>query len=259
MLYSYAQPISRLLRTDFASGEHRILHESRDVLALPAVSADGGSIVYFHDNVYTVPSAGGDPVQLTFREPGEATLPAWSRSENQIYYYNQRTLHRLDPETGASDLVIDDFHWSSKNWLAVHGNKVAYSIRSTPPGNEQAMLLDLSTGQELQLDEPILPTDFSRNGRSLLGRRAWDGAIMTCEAPDFDCEPLLHDGEMIWGGIPRWSGDETRVFFRRGRRDKPGYAYIWVVPRDGGEPVRLGEIGPYDVRGRSEIWLVDRR
>lgn len=277
LAYSFVRPISRLIRSNFSTGVHRVLHESRDGMALPVVSADGTSVVYFYDNVYVVPSAGGDPVQLTFQNPGEATLPVWSRSESMIFYYNKRTLHRLDPATGESQLIVDDFHWSSRNWLAVHDDVLAYHIRGKPVGGEAAVVLNLGTGEELLLDEALMPTDFSRDGQTLLGVRRGDSAIMTCKAPTFSCEAITHVGEAVDGAIPRWSADESRVFFRRARDKDTGFADIWVVAREGGEPERLGEIGPYqsdnmyfgvaeddsiiwnqyDSNGRSEIWVVD--
>lgn len=279
LAYSYSRPLWRLVRTDPATGNHAVIYESRTNIVLPAVSADGQSIVYFFDNVYTLPVTGGAPTQLTFAEPGQATLPVWSRSENAIFYYNERSLHRLDPETGATHLVLEDFHWSSQNWLAVHGDRVAYSIRSNPPGRERAIILDLQTGEELELTEQILPTDFSRDGLHLLGRRASDGALLVCTAPVFDCSAVSHDGEPVAGAIPRWSADESRIYYRRAHPDNPGFADIWAVARDGGEPEKLTEIGPYepqnvffgvasddtiiwnqyDRRGRSEIWIVDQQ
>lgn len=279
LAYSYSRPLWRLVRTDFATGNHAVIFESRTNIVLPAVSADGQSIVYFFDNVYTLPVTGGIPTQLTFAEPGKATLPVWSRSENAIFYYNERSLHRLDPETGATHLVLEDFHWSSQNWLAVHGDRFAYSIRSNPPGQERAIILDLQSGEELELTEQILPTDFSRDGLHLLGRRASDGALLVCTAPVFDCSAVSHNGEPVTGAIPRWSADESRIYYRRAHPDNPGYADIWAVARDGGEPEKLTEIGPYepqnvffgvasddtiiwnqyDSRGRSEIWIVDQQ
>lgn len=279
LAYSYSRPVWRLVRTDPATGEHRVLFESRTNIILPAISPDAQSIVYFFDNVYTLPVGGGTPTQLTFSDPGKATLPVWSRSENTIFYYHERALHRLDPETGASEQVADDFHWSSKNWPAVHGDLLAYSLRSTPPGRERSVILDLATGDKRELRDQVLPTDFSRDGRYLLGRRVGDHALLVCSAPAFDCAAVTHGGEPVAGAVPRWSADETRIFFRRARPDSAGLADIWVVPREGGEPVAVAEIGPYepqnhffavagddsivwnqyDSRGRSEIWVADQR
>ena len=243
---------------------------------MPAASSDGETIVFFYNNVYTQEVAGGEPVQLTFGQPGEATLPAWSRSDDLIFYYRNRNLHRLDPATSSDERVVEDFHWSVQHWLAVHGDKLAYRQR-TPPESARSVILDISSGEELVLEEPLLPTDWSRDGTVLLGTRHGDLTLMTCAAPDFVCTPLLDAGEPIGGAMPRWSIDESHVYFRRLRADKPGFADIWAVPVGGGEPKQLIEIGPfesqnmffavasgdrivwneYDQRGRSELWMTD--
>ncbi|MDJ0941709.1 MAG: winged helix-turn-helix domain-containing protein [Woeseiaceae bacterium] len=275
LLYSYSRPLWRLLLTDPATGATDVLHESRTNIVLPAISRDGETIVFFFDNVYTQSVAGGEPRQLTFGKPGEATLPVWSRSDDVIYYYRNRNLHRLDPETNTDELVVENFHWSSQHWLAVHGDKIAYRQR-TPVESARSVILDVASGEEIVLNEPLLPTDWSRDGKTLLGTRLGDIALMTCVAPEFTCEPLLNAGKTIRGSMPRWSGDESRVFFRREQLE-PGYADIFAVPVQGGEREQLAEIGPYefdnvffavtnddrivwnqyDPRGRSELWMTD--
>ena len=275
MLYSYARPLWRVMRTDTQTGQSRVVHETREPVVLPVVSADGDSVVYFGEHIWTLPLEGGEAVQRTFGETGQATLPTWSASEDFVYYYLDRSLHRLDPATGISERVLEDFHWSSRNWLAVHDTRLAYLKRSLLPGRGKTMIHDLESGEKLELDERVLPTEWSRDGRTLLARRAPGSALVLCEAPAFECSPILHAGDTVEGAIPRWSADETRVFFRRARQDKPGYADIWVVPREGGEPARVVEVGPYrpadmffgvaaddsiiwnqyDRRGISEIWM----
>jgi WD40-like Beta Propeller Repeat len=273
LVYSYAQPLWRLIRTDPDSGEERIIHESRTGIALPHVSRNGDMLVFFFDQLFWMPLAGGEPEQLSFGPTGEATLPVWSRSEDSIFYYKDRALHRFDRETGVSEPVLEDFHWSSRNWLAVHGDRLAYRLRSAA----QSVILELQTGEEIVLDAAVLPTDWSRDGSVLLGRREGDHALLTCVAPDFSCAPVRHDGEPVDGAIPRWSSDESRIFFRRAHPSRSGYAQIWVVSTSGGEPRPLVSVGPYqpenmffgvaaddsiiwneyESSGRSEIWMAE--
>ncbi|MDJ0748493.1 MAG: winged helix-turn-helix domain-containing protein [Woeseiaceae bacterium] len=275
LVYSYAQPLFRLVRTDPSTGEHRTIHESRAAFALPAVSRDGKTIVMFGESVSTVPVDGGQPTQLTFGPAGQATLPAWSRSDDTIYYYRGRSLHRLDPETGEDVQILEDFHWSKQNWLAVHDNKLAYRIRSRWPGRARSVSHDLDSGEVLKFDDDILATDWSRNGKTLLGRRFGDYGLLLCDAETLACTPILNGEEEIGGAMPRWSHDEERVFFRRALQDKPGHAEIWIVSRDGGQEERLFELGPYaplsfffsvahddtiiwpqiGSRGNPEIWM----
>ena len=245
LVYVYAQPIWRLVRTDPATGAHRIIHETRKPVVLPVISGDGKTLSYFGENVFTLPVDGGQPVQRTFGEPGQATLPAWSRSASEIFYYRGRELHRIDTDTGIDELALSDFHWSRQNWLAVHENRLAYRIRSRWPGRARSVIHDLDTGVIQKLDDDILPTDWSRDGKTLLGRRLGDYPLLTCAAETLACEPIMNGELAILGAMPRWSSDESRVFFRRARADKPGFAEIWAVSPEGGSPERLFELGPY--------------
>lgn len=274
LVYAHSRPGWRLVATDPVSGDHRTIHQSREPLALPVVSPDGETVVYFaEDGIYTVPIAGGGEEQRTFGPPAEATLPTWDRGGTAIYYYKGRKLHRLDPATGLGERVLRDFHWSRQNWLAVHGDRLAYNLR----GSRRTVVRDLETGQEASLDMHVLTTDWSRDGQRLLGRGAAGSEIMICSAPALRCAPIMDDGVAVTGAMPRWSADESRVFYRRARPDQPGYADIWSVPVAGGEPRVEAEIGPYDPRamnfgissageivwnefdpnGLSEIWLSD--
>jgi len=274
LAYVHARPVWRLVATDPATGQDRVIYESRNAIALPLVSADGRSVVYFgEDGVFTVPVAGGKAEQHTFGPPGEATLPFWSRSDQSIYYYKGRSLHRLDPDTRLSERVLDDFYWTRRNWPAVHGNLLAYHLR----GSKRSVVHDLASGDERSLGRHALPTDWSRDGRRLLARGG-GSELFVCGAPELRCEPILgEDGAPVLGAMPRWSADESRVFFRRANNDKPGYAGIWSVLAEGGEARLEAEIGPYDARsmffgiaegdvivwpefdpaGISDIWMAD--
>ena len=274
LAYAHARPISRLIATDPSTKRDRTVHESRNHIALPLVSPDGRSVVYFsEDGVYTVSVAGGRPEQRTFIQPGKATLPFWSRSDQSIYYYNGRALHRLDPDTGLSDSVLENFHWTTQNWAAVYEDQLAYFLRESG----KTVLRDLASGDERSLDEQFRPTDWSRDGKRLLGRGS-GSRVTICIAMYLQCAPLLDSNDSpVIGGMPRWSDDESRVFFRRALQDKPGYAGIWSVPATGGDTRLEAEVGPYDGTGMffgiaegnliiwnefqpdgiSEIWMAD--
>ncbi|MEJ2522913.1 MAG: hypothetical protein P8080_08550, partial [Gammaproteobacteria bacterium] len=275
LAYAYARALWRLVATDPAGGEDRTIFQSRSPFALPMVSPDGTTVAYFgEDGVFTVPVAGGKAEQRTFGPTAEATLPTWSRSDGSLWYYKGRTLHRLDPKTGLSEEVLDDFHWSKQNWLAVHGDRLAYNVK----GARRTEIRDLASGAKRSLQEHILPADWSRDGGRLLGRGTGGTGIMVCAGPELRCQPIRDDsGAPVQGAIPRWSMDESRVFFRDASRSKPGYAEIWSVPAQGGEPRLEAEIGPFepsgmlfgvaegdvivwnefDVGGISEIWMTE--
>lgn len=279
VVYAHARPVWQLVATDPRSGNERVIHESRRAIALPLISPDGADVLFFGEHVYSVPFRGGAPRQLTSGEPGTATLPTWDREGGGVvYYYRERQLHRLDVDTGASEMVLDNFHWSSKNWLTAHGDRMAWVQRGFELGRGRTMVHLLPSGVTRELDEALWPTEWSRDGARLLGRRMKDSAVVICEAPQFRCEPVLDDaGAIVTGARPRWSADERRVFFRHAQPDRPGYAWILAVSTDGGAPQRMAEIGPYEPenvffsvgsddvivwnrhldRGTSEIWMAE--
>lgn len=244
--YSHARPVWRIIRTDPLTGTHETLHETRDALALPVMSADGRTLSYFGENLYTLPVDGGAPKPWFGDIDSAATLPSWSRDAPVVWFYRDRGLYRLDIQTGSSELVLEDFHWTKTNWLAAHGDRLAYRVRSRLPGRGKSVLHDLSTGEILTFETNLLPADFSRDGRHLLARRIPGSDIVICATTDLSCSPILHEGKPVDGAVPRWSHDEQRVFFRRARQDKPGHAWIWVTERDGSSVRQLVEVGPYD-------------
>ena len=274
LAYAHSRPAWRLVATDPATGVDRVIHESRSAIALPIVSPDGRLITYFGEKgVFTIPVAGGQAEQRTFSAPAEATLPTWDRRDQSIVYYKGRTLQRLDRETGLSERVRANFHWSRQNWLAVYGDRLAYNLR----GSRRTVVLDIGSGAERSLRRHVLPTDWSRDGLRLLARSPAGSEIVICTAPEFSCQPVLDGDAPAAGALPRWSTDESRVFYRQARQDRPGYAEILSVPVTGGESRVEAEIGPYDPRGMnfgiaagdlivwnefgatgfSEIWVTD--
>lgn len=250
LAYSFSRPLWQLVATDPETGAEEILLERRQPIIQPVVSRTGEAVAFFGDQVYSVSLEDRSLRQWTFGDALKA-LPAWSRGEQAIYYYRERELHHLDPETGASERVLEDFHWSSYNWLAVHDDRLAFRERVSLAGDRQTVILDRASDERRVLEADVLPLDWSRDGRTLLGVRA-DGLILAlCEAPRFDCRSIVHRGEPVSGARPRWSIDERAIFFRRAQPDRPGYAWIWRVARDGSELQRVVEVGPYDPDGMS--------
>lgn len=246
LAYTHARPIWRLVSTDPETGEDDVLLETRSAVALPVIAPSGREVAFFGEQMFTLPATGGRPHPRTDGAPFAATLPSWSRSEPALWYYRDRALHRLDTQTGNSELVLEDFHWSARNWLAVHGDLLAYRIRSRWPGQARSVTHDLASGEIRTLGTDILPADFSRDGRHLLARKIPGADIVICDTVDLACEPVVHEGRNVDGAVPRWSHDEQRIFFRRARHDKPGYAYLWAVGRDGSDLRQLVEVGPYE-------------
>ena len=90
-----------------------------------------------------------------------------------------------------------------------------------------------------------------------------------------ECEILSNDGEPVLGAQPKWSSDESLVYFRRSTADVDRKE-VWVVNRDGSNARKLVEYGPLQTldpafvllpdgnvlwkkyeRGDDEIWMAE--
>ena len=129
-LYAHSRPTWRLMRTDLRTSVSTPIYESRTPIVRPAVSFDGRTVAFFSQipsgiHVFTIDVDGKNLRQRTFDEGGTNTLPAWSH-DGSLYYYRDRSLHKLPPTGDSSTLVLEDFHWSSRNFLAIHVDKIAF-------------------------------------------------------------------------------------------------------------------------------------
>jgi hypothetical protein len=248
VLYTHSRSIWRLMRTDLRTSVSTPIYESRTPIALPVVSYDGRTVAFFTEapsglHVFTIDADGGNLRQRTFEDGGLNTLPAWSH-DGSLYYYRDRSLHKLLPTGEPSIAVLPDFHWSSRNFLTVHSDKIAYH-ESLGPENRRGVIEDLAGDGETVLPSPVvLPMQWSKDGGTLLGFRD-DATIVLCTADGKTCDTLANGQGPIRGGRPRFSLDETRVFFRRGA-NRPLYSVLWAADRDGENVTRLFEFGPFE-------------
>lgn len=245
-LYAHSRQIWRLMRTELRTFASTPIHESRAPIALPAVSYDGRTVAYFSQipsgiHVFTIDADGKNLRQRTFDEGGMNTLPAWS-TDGSLHYYRDRSLHKLPPTGDSSTLVLEDFHWSSRNFLAIHGDKIAFHDFLNR-ADRHAVIADLVTGRETRVPGlEVNPMQWSRNGDEWLGFRS-DGAVVICTPSGASCEALSNSQGPIRGNRPRWSLDETRVFFVR-EGNSPVHRALWMGDRDG--ETRLFEFGPLE-------------
>lgn len=246
VLYAHSRPTWRLMRTDSRTFVSTPIYESRTPILLPAVSYDGRAVAFFSQipsgiHVFTIDVDGKNLRQRTFDEGGVNTLPAWSH-DGSLYYYQDRALHKLLPAGDSSTLVLEDFHWSSRNYLAVGGDKIAFHHWPSRT-DRRAVIKDLATGLETPVPGPAVnPTQWSRDRDEWLGFRS-DGTIVVCAASGASCETLSNGQAPIRGNRPRWSLDETRVFFTRAA-GSPVYRALWAGDRNG--ETRLFEFGPLE-------------
>jgi Tol biopolymer transport system component len=280
--YSNRRSLWKLMRTDTATGAHAEIHESRNPIILPRLSPDSAEIVFFTQvrtglHLFAIGVDGEDLRQLTFDDGGVNTLPVWSDSGDWIYYHRSTSLHRIPAAGGPSVEVLPDFHWSSRNWLAVHGNRIAYHEFGIEPGVRRTIVRDLETGTETAFTAPGLSgIDWSGDGSMLLGHLP-DLRLAICPIATRECDVVTGPDGPIRGERPQWSSDESRVFLLRRSPGRAFYRTLWVVDRDGQNLTNLFEFGPIDVedylaeidgddalvwnqrdRGSDEIWVARR-
>ncbi len=278
LAYTEMRPSWKITGIDLESGERHTIYETRYISALPLASPDGAEIVFFSllpsgAQVFTVGVDGQDARQWTFDENGTNTLPFWSGDGESIFYYRDRALHRLHRDEGRDELVLPDFHWSSKNWGAVHGDRLYHNQFDPARNFRQAVIRDLVTGEEQVLPVAIVAAEWSASGDELVGFTPEEG-LYICDAGALACERIMNSGEQVQGRRPKWSRDGQRVFYVR-FNDKGECCTLWSVGRDGSDVTELVELPGFEMRNSyfgvaddgtifynhpdtstAEIWLV---
>lgn len=248
VVYAHSRSTWRLMRTDLRTLASTPIFESREPIVLPVVSYDGRTVAFFTEiasgvHVFTIDVDGANLRQRTFDEGGMNTLPAWAH-DGSLYYYRQRSLYRLPGVESPGVKVLPDFHWSSRNFLSVHIDKIAYHEFDGGQGR-RGVIKELVGGRETELPAPVVRAmQWSRDGDSLLGFRD-DGALVVCGASGEDCKTVANGDMPVRGNRPRWSLDEARIFFRRPTA-RSLYSTLWVVDRDGQDATRLFDLGPFE-------------
>jgi hypothetical protein len=300
LLYTHSRPVWRLSRTNPDTGQRTTLVESRSNIVLPRVSADGRRVSYFTPvdgamQIFTVGVDGSDRQQWTFDNEVLNILPDW-RNSDAIYYYrtggesaaagaaSAMSLRRLTLADGRDIEIDPNFHFSTRNWLLAHSERIAFFHHNIRPDSPRTVVRNLADGTEQALAMTISPTDWSQDGQIILGFSQVaeaSGQIIACPADGAGgCVVLSNEQGPISGREPRWSMDESRVFFTR-NSDRPDYRELWVVDRDGSNLTLLLELGPvevdvsntafgidhadhviwaqYDAGDSSEIWMTELR
>jgi Tol biopolymer transport system component len=218
------------------------------------MTSDGLEIAFFSGatsgtQVFSIGADGGNRRQRTFDEAALNTLPVWSADDAWLYYYRNRSLYRLPRDGDRSEEVLADFHWSLQHWLIAHGDRIAFRVRNVVPEQRRTVVLDLVEGSEVDLPLTFSPTQWSRDGLTILGfsqEPDTRGQIFLCPVSAEACRVLADADGPILGTEPRWSMDETRVFFRR-PAGRANHNTLWVADADGSDVRMLFEFGPFDV------------
>jgi Tol biopolymer transport system component/DNA-binding winged helix-turn-helix (wHTH) protein len=250
LAYTEMRPSWRITGVDVDSGERSTIYESRYTTVLPIASPDGTEIVFFSmlpsgAQVFTVGVDGEDARQWTFDENGINTLPFWAGDGQSIFYYRGQALHRLHRDEGRDELVLADFHWSSKNWGAAYGDRLYFSHFGAEAGGRRAVIRDLVTGDELDLPVAIVAAEWSAAGDELLGFTPEEG-LYICDVGALECDGIMNAGEQVQGRRPKWSRDGQSIFYLR-FNDRGECCSLWSVGRDGTGNAEVTELTGFDM------------
>lgn len=247
LAYSMRRTVWRIDRIDPESGERTVLFESRLPIVLPDLSPDGTRFVFFSvpsntRHLFTLDLESLNVEQITFDEEADHALPVWH--DEKILYYRNRSLHRIDPDTGVDERVLDDFHWSTRNWLAARGDWLSYQEIDRTAGRKEAVVRNFGESDLQILPVKLEAGQWSADGSRLLGFQQATGEITICVPRENRCSAIIVDGESMVGREPRWSADEKRAYHRRYLSDGNCCA-IWESHVDGSSTRKVVEIPEY--------------
>lgn len=250
LAYTTTRKIWRLTRFDPASGDTATIHESRHPIILPVVSADGRTIVFFSQiasgmQLFTINHEGKDLRQLTFDERGENTLPTWAGDGESILYYRGRSLHELNPNDGSDSEVFADFHWSSRNWLDAHGDRITFHNIHRPTRMQKTIVRTLGEATEIELPVSIEAAQWSIDGTELIGWHRQTGELLICRPGAQACQNIESDGAPLQGARPAWSRDGQSIYYLL-HLDSGECCALWRIDRDGSNNTRIGELPDYE-------------
>jgi Tol biopolymer transport system component/DNA-binding winged helix-turn-helix (wHTH) protein len=275
LVYTSTRSVWRLMRTDPDTLAHEPLYESRNPIVHTFGSPDGRSVAFFSllpsgAHVFTIGADGEGLRQWTFDEIGRNFSPVWGGGR-RLYYYKDTSLAMLSLEDGRSTELLDEFSVTTRPYLIAHGDMIAY-MESGPAGFERTVIRNVATGVETALPQPpVIPTQFSKDGRRLLGFRTADGqqAIVVCSTTGETCAVLAGRDGPVRGREPRWSVDESRIYFRRLARPPKNSPYVdefGVIDSNGENertPVKFGPVDDHTAfavaRDGALIWSHYRR
>src|SRR5262249_10303569 len=165
--------------------------------------------------------------------------------------------------------------WGTQNGAQVdpQGKLIAF-VKQEKNGPPITMIREIETGRETPFKTSFRDPQWSKDGKSILGTDLTLGnapdlrQISICTFETGTCRPLTR------GRLPRWSKDETHVYFQRDSKSAPGKE-LWVISTATGDEKFVGllnmhPIGTfYDVSpeglvlylryspGKPELWLAD--
>jgi hypothetical protein len=198
-------------------------------------------------HLFTVRTDGKELQQITARDGEVNVFPQRSADGSFLYFFQVKPTvsFRRMPVAGGAAIEIGPWPWQSSAAVDPLGGRVAYR-RQASDKTFVTVVHDRATGRETTLANTIVPSRWSRDGRTIFGTEyprpgssVQSGKIVACDA-DGPCRTLAQGD----GGRP--SHDDTQVFFLRlvrpGRVDRE----LWSVDSDGKSLRKIAVISPWD-------------
>lgn len=270
LVYSNRRERFALMRSNPASGQHTVMHESRQLLVGPELSPDRSTVAFFGMTnagavqLFKMPLTEGPPTQLTSDAQATHAIPRWSADGADIYFYYSRdsaSFSKVRSDGGAAETVVPGWDWSVNNGASVSpdNTQVIYSrlIGRTPV---QTLIRQISSEEEQTFYATLEYPRWSQDGSEILGAQHTDerfpGDIAICPVAGPRCRILARDAR-----VPMWSDDESRIYFVRGYGESQE---LFVVAKNGdGAEKKIMDMAPlfplgpfYDVTADGDIiWI----
>jgi dipeptidyl aminopeptidase/acylaminoacyl peptidase len=198
-----------------------------------AYSPDGQHIAHINNttgqfNLWTVPSGGGYPRQLTAYSDNTVRTLSWSPDGKHILFQadqngdEQHQVYLIGGQGGWPEALtnkLDSQHNIAGDAWSPDGMRIAYCANDQNPMNMDVLVRDMATGAVKRLDLPgalYFPVGWSPDGRYLViadERSNTDQTILlhdTHTGSSTDATP--HDGDIIFFPGP-WSPDGSGFYF----------------------------------------------
>jgi Tol biopolymer transport system component len=227
-----------------------------------SLSPDGRMLAYDSDrsgnhNIYTVPTTGGEPKQLT-ADPDDEFMPSWSPDSREIAYHafasNAARQLRIVPAAGGTPSIVAAAPLNQRQpaW-SPDGTSIVFDAGRGPLGDVYVTERNASGSWNTPR---VVATKggagrWSPDGSHILYVRA-DGIWVTTPAGGpsrqvFRVDPV----DKLRLGNAEWSRDSNRILFKR--FDGDGRTSFWSVPAAGGSPKLLVQLGPELRSHRAEF------
>ena len=175
------------------------------------------------NNIYKIPAAGGQPVQVTRHADGNLFWPSMSSDGKVIVYEELFGIWKLDVATGKT-------------------SEIKIEIAADEKDNES----DVET-----VKDEVDAFDISPSGRrAVISAR---GQIFTIATDRGDITRLAADNQASRNQFPKWSADGKYIAYMS---DKSGRDEIWISDPEGRSPKKITDL---DNEKGAIVWTPDSK